>query len=71
MNEKAHELEDESSGEFVKSSDPSDVGEDGVTPLSGDKPFFDMVLMKSAVKPLCHMVINVCLNYNIALACDN
>lgn len=37
---------------------PSDGGEDdGVIPLSGDKPFFDIALTKSAVKPLCHMVI--------------
>ncbi|KAL0464341.1 UNVERIFIED_CONTAM: protein NLP7 [Sesamum latifolium] len=30
--------------------------EDKVTCLSGDKPFFDMFLMRSAVKPLCQMI---------------
>ncbi|KAI3444902.1 hypothetical protein Pfo_001567 [Paulownia fortunei] len=56
MNESSYESEDESSTELVKSSDESDIGQDdGVMPLSGDKPFFDIVLMKSAVKPLCHM----------------
>ncbi|KAK6162778.1 hypothetical protein DH2020_002619 [Rehmannia glutinosa] len=40
----------------AKISDKSDIREDdGVMPLSGDKPFFDMCLTKSAVRPLCHM----------------
>ncbi|KAH6772910.1 hypothetical protein C2S51_011314 [Perilla frutescens var. frutescens] len=41
--------------ELVKSYDGINAGEEWVLPLSGDKPFFDMVLMKAAVKPLCHM----------------
>ncbi|KAK6162781.1 hypothetical protein DH2020_002622 [Rehmannia glutinosa] len=42
----------------AKISDKSDIREDdGVMPLSGDKPFFDMCLTKSAVRPLCHMLV--------------
>ncbi|KAK6162780.1 hypothetical protein DH2020_002621 [Rehmannia glutinosa] len=42
----------------AKISDKSDIREDdGVMPLSGDKPLFDMCLTKSAVRPLCHMLV--------------
>ncbi|KAK4414371.1 hypothetical protein Salat_2850100 [Sesamum alatum] len=39
-----------------RSKNPLDSGEDEIPCLSGDKPFFDMFLMSSAVKPPCQMI---------------
>ncbi|KAK6162828.1 hypothetical protein DH2020_002669 [Rehmannia glutinosa] len=50
-NESSHEADDKLSTKSVKISDKSNIEEDdGVMPLSGDKPFFDICLTKSAVK---------------------
>lgn len=53
---------DESTG------DRSNIGDDdGVMPLSGDKPFFDMVLTQSAVKPRYHIVRKYWKNKNVSI----
>ncbi|XP_011086603.1 B3 domain-containing protein REM16 [Sesamum indicum] len=44
---------------FHNKTTENEVGsgsEDKVTYLSGDKPFFDMFLMRSTMKPLCQMI---------------